>query len=406
MSLPAGFRVVPFGAAGTPMSDGNPTPGFHDGSTVVSTGADRVTLVRNHEGYDPGRSIGTVDAYDRVAQGGVTASYFDTRSGTLLGSAVILNGTDNNCNGGRTPRGTWLTCEESTVGRGEGFEKPHGYVFEVDPKATSPVDPVPIKAMGRFCHEAAVTDPRTGIVYMTEDNGDPGDGFYRYIPEHRRELHRGGRLQMLRIRGREGYDTATRQRVGRTLRTEWVDIEDPDPSDAEKRPDAVYQQGREQGAARFIGLEGATWSRGSVYFVASEGGAAERGQIWRYTPGRRYGALTLLYESRSGDVLDQPDALVVSPRGGVVVCEDGDGDEQGGTNYLRCLTPEGRIATFARNDTPLDVHHFDDEEPAGTIGRSEWSGACYSPDGAWLFVHLQYPGATYAITGPWERGWL
>jgi secreted PhoX family phosphatase len=43
---------------------------------------------------------------------------------------------------------------------------------------------------------------------------------------------------------------------------------------------------------------------------------------------------------------------------------------------------------------------------AGTIGRSEWSGACYSPDGTWLFVHIQYPGKTYAITGPWERGWL
>ena len=77
-----------------------------------------------------------------------------------------------------------------------------------------------------------------------------------------------------------------------------------------------------------------------------------------------------------------------------------------GTNFLRCLTPAGTIATFARNDTPLDLHAYDDEIAKGTIGRSEWSGLSYSPDGQWLFAHLQYPGETFAITGPWEKGWL
>ena len=114
----------------------------------------------------------------------------------------------------------------------------------------------------------------------------------------------------------------------------------------------------------------------------------------------------LLYESNSKRVLDQPDSLAVSPRGGIVVCEDGDGEDiNGGTNFLRCLTPARRIETFARNDTPLDLHKWEDA-PKGWIGRSEWSGACYSPDGRWLFVHLQYPGKTFAITGPWEKGWL
>ena len=37
---------------------------------------------------------------------------------------------------------------------------------------------------------------------MTEDNGDPGDGFYRYLPDHKGKLHRGGKLQMLGIHGR------------------------------------------------------------------------------------------------------------------------------------------------------------------------------------------------------------
>jgi Bacterial protein of unknown function (DUF839) len=31
-------------------------------------------------------------------------------------------------------------------------------------------------------------------------------------------------------------------------------------------------------------------------------------------------------------------------------------------------------------------------------------GACYSPDGRWLFVNIQTPGVTFAITGPWVHG--
>jgi secreted PhoX family phosphatase len=133
-----------------------------------------------------------------------------------------------------------------------------------------------------------------------------------------------------------------------------------------------------------------------------------RGQIWRYTPSRslKHGTLELLFESNDRKVLDQPDSVCVSPRGGLVLCEDGDGEELNrGTNYLRCLTPKGSIETFARNQTPLDLHRWEGEKK-GTIGRSEWSGACYSPDGKWMFVHIQIPGVSYAITGPWERGWL
>lgn len=70
LSLPAGFRAVSFGAAGTPMSDGLKTPNFHDGSAAVDGGGGRIMLIRNQEGYEPGRALGKRRAYDRVAQGG------------------------------------------------------------------------------------------------------------------------------------------------------------------------------------------------------------------------------------------------------------------------------------------------------------------------------------------------
>jgi secreted PhoX family phosphatase len=403
MTLPKDFTVFGFGEKGSPMTDGLPTPGKHDGMTCAADGPGRVRLVRNHERAGVGRAIGDKhNAYDRAAKGGVTSSVFDTRSGRLVGSGLVLSGTNTNCNGGPTPWGSWLSCEENTSGPEKGFKRKHGYVFEVPFDANGPVDPVPIKAMGRFLHEACAVDPSTGIVYMTEDNGDPGDGFYRYIPDHPGQLHRGGKLQMLAVRGRSRYNTARHQKVGRKLRCEWVTIEDPDPKDAGERPQAVYREGRDKGAARFLGLEGCSFSNSSVYMVASSGGDKNRGQIWRYTPkGLKHGVLQLLYESTNKGHLDQPDSLTVSPRGGVVVCEDGDGEERaGGTNRIRVFTPEGRIEEFARNDTPYDVG------ARKGFGRSEWAGATYSPDGKWLFVSLQYPGKTFAIAGPWERGWL
>ncbi len=407
MSLPAGFTAIAFGEAYSKMDDGFLTPPCHDGTGVFDIGNGVVRMIRNHEGYGRGKARGgSFRAYDRVARGGVTSSVFDTKSGKLLASHLVLNGTDNNCNGGHTPWESWLSCEESTVGPRQGYEKEHGYVFEVPAAAKGVVEPVPIKAMGRFEHEAAVVDPGTGIVYMTEDNGDPGDGFYRYLPDHARRLHRGGKLQMLAVQGRSNYDTTSGQKVGRKLSCEWVTIDDPDPDHADVHPDAVYQQGIEQGAARFISLEGAKWKRGSCYFVASEGGDEELGQIWRYTPrGLKQGTLELLYESSNEKKLEEPDAIAVSPRGGIVVCEDGDGGDVGGDNFIRVLGPNGKLETVARNDTPMDLAQWD-EGKQGTFGRSEWSGAVYSPDGQWLFVHIQYPGKSYAITGPWERGWL
>jgi secreted PhoX family phosphatase len=317
----------------------------------------------------------------------------------------VLNGTLENCNGSPTPWGTWLSCEETTDGTAAGYERPHGYVFEAPANARGPVSPLPLRAMGRFEHECAPVDPATGIVYLTEDNGDPGDGLYRFLPNRPGRLAAGGRLQMLAVRGEPTYDTATGQRVGERLPVTWVDIDHPDPSDAESNPGSVYSQGRARGGVRFLGLEGADWAGGQLTFVASEAGDTKEGQVWTYRPaGLHSGVLTLRYESRDGGVLDQPDGLTVGPHGGVVLCEDGDGeDEAGGDNYLRLLTTAGRIVDLAKVIAPLDLHHWNAEDfpTPGPVGASETAGARFTADGRHLFVNIQYPGLTCVITGPW-----
>ncbi len=410
LSLPKGFSYRTFGAAGSRMSDGLPTPGCHDGQALFAAGHDRVRLIRNHElDLDiPGitqKSLTSKHAYDRAAPAGVTSSLYDLRAGRLLESFLVLNGTLDNCSGAATPWGSWLTCEETTDGIGAGYEKPHGYVFEIPANSSGLIEPVPLKAMGRFEHETAPVDPSTGIVYMTEDNGDPGDGFYRFLPRRVGKLAAGGQLQMLAITGEPEYDTQTGQRVGEVLPVHWVDIDEPDPSDAEDNPGSVYSQGRARGGCRFYGLEGSQFSDGAVTFVASEAGDTSNGQVWRYTPsGHDTGTLQLLFESPNPKTLNQPDSITVSPAGTVVMAEDGDGEDvDGGDNWLRILTPAGTIANLAQVIQPLDLHYWDPEDfpDAGPMGASELAGIAFTDDGKYLFLNVQYPGLTCVVTGPW-----
>ena len=41
---------------------------------------------------------------------------------------------------------------------------------------------------------------------------------------------------------------------------------------------------------------------------------------------------------------------------------------------------------------------------SGDFREAEWAGACFSPDGRWLFANVYEPGFTVAITGPWKPG--
>ena len=423
LALPAGFSYVTFGHIASRMSDGNLTPLALDGMAAFRGPRGTVRLIRNHEDRNlPGAGSVPRDpnAYDQSAGGGTSTLDYDPRTRTLVRDFISLSGSHVNCAGGYSlHRRSWLTGEETVYGPAfadatRHYDKPHGYVFEV-PLDRSPRDSDgrPLKAMGRFLHEALATDERTGIVYETEDPGSGrGAGFYRFIPRDRRNLAKGGRLQILAIKGSKQYDAREGQERGRPLPVKWIDIEDADPEYTnEDDPRGTFQQGWRDGACKFNRLEGCWADRDSIFFVSTSGGDAKNGdvnladgyregygQIWEYRP--RQQKVILHYESPGGEVMDSPDNLTVTPRGGLLAAEDDASDANGEhINRLIGISPRGEAFTFAVN----------------VFSESELAGVCFSPDGRTLFVNLYGDstgkpedhadeGMTCAITGPWKHG--
>ena len=391
ITLPRGFKYLTFGWTGDPLTSGGPTPGAHDGMAAFTAGNGLTRIVRNHE-RGTGVPFASGDAtYDSRAAGGTTTLLFDTHKGELLSAHASISGTIRNCAGGATPWGTWLTCEETFDHTG----MPHGYIFEVPADGTG--DPTPLRAMGRFSHEAVAVDPATGFVYETEDSGN-SSGLYRFVPDVGGELARGGRLDMLKVIGTDQANLTGAFANGTTWDVEWVEIGTPDnPAATGVSGNFVWSQGRAQGAATFARLEGAWYGNDAkIYIVSTSGGGSGRGQVWEYDP--REEVLRMLFQSPGPAVLNAPDNICVSPRGGLVLCEDGDDEE-----YLHGLTTDGEIFQFAKNIAVLNGEH---NGIVGDFTGSEWAGACYSPDGKWLFANLQGPGITFAITGPWKSGAL
>lgn len=374
LDLANGFSYKVLQRVGDKMSDGFRVGGLPDGMGAFDLGGGRVALMRNHEmdkedwEMSPISRRASVPKYSKKVCGGVSRLVWDSGSGSVLSSNQVLFGTERNCAGGYSPWG-WLSCEE-TVNRG------HGYVFLCDPRADSLQEPFPIKAYGRFNHEAAVVDDRTLIAYMTEDRAD--GCFYRFVPRSRSEPFEG-QLQALKIRGEQKFPTMAGLDVGVGLDVEWVTVPDSDP-----KKDTVRYQAQEKGAAIFARGEGICSDGAKVYFACTSGGPHQAGQIFSLDIASQSGRLELVYQSPGRRTLNMPDNITVAKWGDIYMAED---------NYsstpcrIVVLSPSGQTRTLAEN----------------VLSASEFAGVCFAPDGETLFANMQGDGLTVAINGPFRR---
>jgi len=406
LDLPDGFSYRILSRTGDTMDDGLLVPGAHDGMAAFQTSKDLITLICNHEltvdqaassafGKDGSRldRIARYRFFDPgkrfVSLGGTTTLVYNRRTRKVERHFLSLAGTDRNCAGGPTPWGSWLSCEEYVARANDVHAKDHGWVFEVPANATGPVDPVALKALGRFNHEAVAVDPRTGIIYLTEDRDD--SLLYRFLPDPPGQAV-NGRLQALVLRDRPHADTRNRDSsgdtitVGQAMLADWINLED-----VESPEDDLRKRGHADGAAIFARGEGMWFGNDTLYFACTTGGRIRAGQIYRYQPSAKEGQpaeknapgqLELFVESRDPRSLQNCDNVTVTPWGDVLVCEDAPG---------RCslvgITPSGALYHFAEN----------------AWSDSELAGACFDPSGRTLFVNIQKPGLTLAVDGPFPR---
>jgi secreted PhoX family phosphatase len=387
LDLPKGFRYEILAKGGseypdgfTTYDDGQKLAGDADGMASFAVGGNRTVLVTNHElntgerhemvphTFD-GRPVPT---YDPAATGGTSTIVLD-RKNRVTSIYPSIAGTHNNCAGGPTPWGTWLTCEENESDIGD---VPHGYVFEVDPEGKQTVA-TPYKAMGRFKHEAAAVDPETSDVYLTEDENN--GLFYKFVPNDTSmqygSLGNGGALYAMKAG--ELRRLGEVKTVGTSVPVSWTRIPNPDQQ-------LLNRTLQDDEVTRSRKLEGCWYGNERVYFSCADENAspevAHHGQVWSLDPATDQ--LTLVaYIPTTDAVFDRPDNVTVTPWGQLILCEDGNDDQY----LILCDPSTGELSPFAYN----------------AMSDDEFAGANFSPDGKTLFVNIMGPSTTFAITGPW-----
>ena len=336
--LPEGFRSRIVARGGEPVAGtGYEWHVASDGMAAFPDEGGGFVLVSNSEAFE----------------GGASALRFGAR-GEVVDAYRILSGTQQNCSGGGTPWGTWLSCEEIGSGR----------VWECDPRGRRRA--VAHAAMGIFKHEAAAVDAAAKRVYLTEDVVD--GGLYRYTPRRWPDLSAG----LLEI-----------ARVGRSGAVEWVEVPDP----LARRERTIRQV---PGATEFERGEG-IWLDGTTLYVAT---TADH-RVHAYDT--RSERIRVVYDglaSRSAPLL-RVDQLTGTRAGEVFVCEDLATDEID----IGVIAPDRRVSKFLSVTGPEHV-------------RSELTGVTFDPSGRRMFFSSQRafppddvnpgPGAIYEVTGPFK----
>lgn len=287
-----------------------------------------------------------------MPDGGASAIRFD-RDGEVADAYRILSDTEENCSGGGTPWGTWLSCEEVD----------HGMVWECDPTGRRAAVSRP--AMGVFKHEAAAVDPRGRRIYLTEDIED--GGFYRFSPERWPDLSAG----LLEI--------AT---VGPGGDTTWTEVPDPAAADAPTREQV-------EGSTEFKRGEGIWFDDGTVFVATTSDSKVHAYDV----ASERF---DVLYDGEDGEQpLLQVDQMTATSAGEIFVCENSETEEID----IGLLDRGGSVEKFLSLTGPQ--HHG--SEPTGVIFDPAERRMYFASQRAGGDDGDEGPGAIYEVSGPFRR---
>ena len=345
LRLPAGFRSRVIARAGLPVPGTTyGYPAFPDGQATYPTDDGGFILVTNSEIPDAVPGLG-----------GASAIRFD-RDFRIVDAYRILGGTTNNCAGGRTPWGTWMSCEETD----------RGLVWECDPTGAKPAVAHP--AMGAFEHEAICVDPVGQRIYLSEDIST--GGFYRFTPRAYPDVSQG----LLEI--------ATLNDDGAVT---WTEVPDPSARDVQCRDQVP-------GSTRFRRGEGIWFDSGIVYLATTGDNT-----VWEYNTGTV--TMERLYHGEAlGDAapLAKVDNVTVASSGDLFVCEDP------GELAIGIITPDRQVARF------LQLTGFGQVAPATPEEdvQNETTGPIFDPTGTRFYFCAQRSfgiGVVYEISGPFRQ---
>jgi secreted PhoX family phosphatase len=437
LALPAGFAYTIVTREGvTDLSFGQgKTPAYHDGTGVVASEHGKLTVIQNHEmtphmsAYGVPHIASTVYDPGAANAGGCTVITTD-RSGRRTAEWVGISGTVRNCAGGVTPWGSWLTCEETFINAGTTwsangqsgvYQKDHGYAFEVTAAESRHQIPKPIKAFGRFDHEALAVEPNLKHVYLSEDASGPNGLFYRWTAPAGVRLGPGlanrlsdtaGKLEAMQLRLDDGSivpDIAyfTSAQLGRPFKVTWTEVPDRDARTTPTR--LQFADGAVTRGKKFEGV----WSNGKGCYIVNSfafgpndlpaDATRHDGMVWFYDYADQTLTLVTYFPhnpAAEGEgafpkfadlTFDGPDNVTVTPWGSLVLAEDGVR-----ASHVLSSIPGGPTYAIARNQISNGTAN-------GAPTYSEFTGPTFSPDGRVLFVNIQVPGITLAITGPWEK---
>ncbi|EQB02915.1 dTDP-glucose 4,6-dehydratase [Sphingobium quisquiliarum P25] len=139
-----------------------------------------ISVVEVAKGTDGKWAVKAGSRYNKRYTGNSSYKASGPASGLLSNT---IKGMLNNCSSGRTPWGTYLTCEETTDNYLDPTqpENNYGWVVEIDPYQEL-AQPTKRTALGRFDHEnvAHMTDSNKRVAFYMGDDSTPGC-IYKFV---------------------------------------------------------------------------------------------------------------------------------------------------------------------------------------------------------------------------------